>query len=55
MLVSRGELVEIGGSFRVPEVMERSGKSVEEARRGLINAELIRAVENKPQFGTFSG
>jgi len=25
VLVSRGELVEIGGSFRVPEVMEKSG------------------------------
>ena len=30
VVVSRGELVEIGGSFRVPEVMERSGAKLRE-------------------------
>ncbi|MEW6244804.1 MAG: L-seryl-tRNA(Sec) selenium transferase [Bacillota bacterium] len=30
VLVSRGELVEIGGSFRVPEVMEQSGARLKE-------------------------
>ncbi len=30
VLVSRGELVEIGGSFRLPEIMKKSGASLKE-------------------------
>lgn len=45
VILARGEMVEVGGSFRIPEVMEKSGAKLVEV--GATNKVYIEDYENK--------